>query len=147
MAIDLDLFSGSNYQSTIRSYCNSLGWKINDINDRRTILRFTMESGTTQTVFIIRYDTTLEFSCPSGVKFRDKDSVPGRLSTLLLHENSTFKIGFWAIEEIEGQYHFSIMHNAEISLIDVKYFGKTILKLIDECEKLEQAVSRALSNY
>ncbi|MFP4651894.1 MAG: hypothetical protein ACLFM4_05645 [Phormidium sp.] len=147
MAIDLDLFSGSNYQSTIRNYCNNLGWKISDLNDRRTILKFTTESGTTQTVFIIRYDTTLEFSCPSGVKFRDKDSIPGWLSTLLLSQNSNFKIGFWAIEEIGNQHHFSIMHNAEISLIDVQYFGRTVLKLIDECEKLEQAVSRTLNNY
>ncbi|MFO8041118.1 MAG: hypothetical protein R6U67_16920, partial [Sodalinema sp.] len=87
------------------------------------------------------------FSCPSGVKFREKDSIPGWLSTLLLSQNSTFKIGFWAIEEIGDQHHFSIMHNAEMSLIDVQYFGRTVLKLIDECEKLEQAVSRALNNY
>lgn len=146
MAIDLDLFSGSNYQSTIQSYCDRLGWRISDLNNRRTILKFTMESGTTQTLFIIRYDTTLEFSCPSGVKFKDRDSVPGWMSTLLLSENSNHKIGFWCIEDLDQQCLFSIMHNAEISLIDVDYFRKVILKLINECEKFEQVISRALSN-
>lgn len=144
MAIDLDLFSGNNYRSTIQRYCNTLGWKISDINDRRTILRFTMDSGTTQTLFIIRYDTTLEFSCPSGVKFSSRDDVPGWMSTFLLQENSGFKLGFWAIEEINGQQVFSIMHNAEISLIDVDYFGRVIMRLVNECDKFEQAVSRAL---
>jgi hypothetical protein len=146
MAIDLDLFSGSNYQSTIRNYCNQLGWIISDLNDRRTIIKFSMESGTTQTLFIIRYDSTLEFSCPSGLKFNSKDAVPGWLSTMLLVENSSFKVGFWSIEEIGGQYAFSIMHNAEISLIDVNYFRKVIMKLIEDCEKLEQSVSKALSS-
>ncbi|MEG4575955.1 hypothetical protein QUA56_25305 [Microcoleus sp. N3A4] len=46
MAIDLDLFSGNNYRSTIQRYCNQLGWSISDINDRRTIMNFTMNSGT-----------------------------------------------------------------------------------------------------
>jgi hypothetical protein len=147
MAIELDLFSGNNYQSTIQNYCNQLGWTINDINDCRTILKFTMDSGTSQTLFIIRYDSTLEFSCPSGMKFNSKDNVPGWLSTMLLVRNSNFKIGFWSIEEIGGQQIFSIMHNAEISLIDVNYFGKVVMRLISECEELEQSVSSVLSGH
>lgn len=144
MAIDLDLFSGSNYQSTIRSYCKQVGWSIADINDRATILKFTMESGTTQTLFIIRYDNTLEFSCPSGVKFQDRDSVPGWMSTLLLCENTNYKVGFWSIEDISEQCVFSIMHNAEMSLIDASYFYKVIRQLINECDKFEQSISRYL---
>ncbi|MBZ8179745.1 MAG: hypothetical protein SAL07_05030 [Oscillatoria sp. PMC 1051.18] len=144
MAIDLDLFSGSNYRSTISRYCNQLGWKIADINDRRTILRFTMESGSTQTLFILRYDTTLEFSVPSGVKFDSRDEIPGWMSTLLIAENSNYKIGFWCLETISGRQTFSIMHNAEISLIDVPYFQKVVIQLINECDKFEQAVYRAL---
>jgi hypothetical protein len=116
MAIDLDLFSGSNYRLTIQRYCSELGWNILDINDRRTIMRFTMKSGNTQTLFILRYDTTLEFSVPSGVKFATKDDVPGWISTLLLSENSNYKTGFWSIEDIGGKQTFSIMHNAEISV-------------------------------
>lgn len=146
MAIDLDLFSGINYQSTIRNYCKQLGWQIAEINDRRTILKFTMESGTEQTLFIILYDNTLEFSCPSGLKFGDIEDVPGWLSTMLLDKNSNYKVGFWAIETIGGKYHFSIMHNAEISLIDVDYFRTVVLRLINECDKLEQMIAKALND-
>jgi hypothetical protein len=146
MAIDLDLFSGGNYQSTIRNYCNKLGWSINDLNDRRAILKFSMDTGSTQTLFIIRYDTTLEFSCPSGVKFREREEIPGWMSTLLLYDNATFKVGFWTIEKIGDQHMFSIMHNAEMSLMDMAYFQKVVIKLVQECDKFEQAVSRALGN-
>jgi hypothetical protein len=147
MAIELNLFSGINYQSTIRKYCNQLGWKIADLNDRRAILKFTADSGTNQTLFIIRYDTTLEFSCPSGVKFPDRDSVSGWMSTLLLCQNATFKVGFWSIENLDNQYVFSIMHNAEISLIDVNYFRKVILQIINQCDEFEQSVYRALRGF
>lgn len=144
MAIDLDLFSGSNYTSTIRNYCNHLGWKITDLNDQRAILQFTADSGTNQTLFIIRYDNTLEFSCPSGVKFQNRDDVPGWMSTLLLCENTGYKVGFWCIENLGGKCVFSIMHNAEISLIDVNYFRTVIRQLVAECDKFEQSISRAL---
>ncbi len=145
MAIDLDLFSGSNYQSTIRKYCNSLGWNISDLNDLRTILRFTMHSGTTQTLFIIRHNTTLEFSCPSGVKFASIDNVPGWMSTSLLKQNAGFKLGFWCIEELDGQHVFSIMHNAEMNLIDIDYFARVVMRLVNECDNFEGSVSRALA--
>lgn len=147
MAIDLDLFSNNNYQSTIRRYCSQLGWNISDINNQRTILRFSMESGTTQTVFILRYDSTLEFSCPSGLKFDSRDDVPGWLSTLMLCENSTYKIGFWCVETISDRQVISMMHNAEISLIDVNYFQKVVMQMVNKCEQLEQSVSKALRGY
>jgi hypothetical protein len=147
MAIELDLFSGNNYQSTIRRYCDHLGWSIHDINDQRTILKFTASSGTSQTVFILRYETTLEFSCPSGVKFSNRENVPGWMSSLLLGENSKYKLGFWCIENISSQEVFSIMHNAEISLIDVNYFQRVIFQLVEECDKFEQSISRALASH
>lgn len=144
MAIDLDLFSTSNFRYTIQKYCNQIGWKISDINERRAILKFNADSGNTQTLFIIRYENTLEFSVPSAVKFNSEDNVPGWMSTMLLCKNAEYKLGFWCMETIDYQKVFSIMHNAELSLINVDYFGRVILKLIEECDQFEQAVAQAL---
>ncbi|GIV87341.1 MAG: hypothetical protein KatS3mg054_1370 [Chloroflexus sp.] len=44
------LFSGVNFRVTIQKYCNEKGWRINDINDSRAILKFSMNSGRTQTL-------------------------------------------------------------------------------------------------
>lgn len=144
MAIDKDLFSSNNFQSTILKYCGQAGWKISDINSSRAILQFDVDLESTQTVFILRYDTTLEFSCPSGLKFDDFDDIPHQLSSYLLGENSKYKIGFWCIEEISGRQVFSIMHNAEISLIDVNYFVSIVRVLINKCDEFEQAAERAI---
>ncbi len=147
MAIDLDLFSGSNFRGTIQKYCNHLGWSINNINDRRAVLKFNANSGNTQTLFIISYQSTLEFSVPSGLKYSSIEDVPGWLSTLLLCKNSEYKVGFWCVEEIEGRKTYSIMHNAEMSLINVDYFNRVISRLVAECDDLEQVVSRALRGF
>ncbi|GAX40241.1 hypothetical protein NIES4075_12040 [Tolypothrix sp. NIES-4075] len=147
MAIDLDLLSTTNFRSTIQRYCNQLGWNIYDINERKAILRFNADSGNTQTLFIIKYQNTLEFSVPSALKFNSIDDVPGSLSSLLLSKNSKFKLGFWCLEEIENMQIFSIMHNAEISLINAEYFTKVVLRLVDECDTLEQTVAKALRRY
>jgi hypothetical protein len=144
MAIDKDLFSSNNFQSTIINYCNRVGWRISEINDNKAVIRFNMESGSTQTIFILRYNTTLEFSCPSGLKFDSFDYIPHQLSSFLLKENSQFKIGFWSIEELGGRQVFSIMHNSEISLIDVNYFVRIIQTLTDKCDNFEQAAEQAI---
>ena len=146
MAVDLDLFAGSNFRSTIASYCNANGWKINEINDRRAIIKFDMDSGTTQTLFIIKYESTLEFSVPSGVKFSDKDDIPGWLSTTLMLDTANYKVGFWCIEKISEKYTYSIMHNADMSLLNAQYFGSVVSKLVAECDKLEQSIQRALNS-
>lgn len=147
MAIDKDLFSSNNFQSTIMMYCNQVGWKINDINPNGATLRFSMDSGSTQTIFILRYDTTLEFSCPSGLKFDSFDYIPHQLSSYLLRENSKFKVGFWCIEEIAGRQVFSIMHNAEISLMDVRYFVSIVSTLYNKCDDFERAAEKALRGW
>ncbi|MBD1921132.1 hypothetical protein H6F77_08510 [Microcoleus sp. FACHB-831] len=147
MALDLDLFSNSNFRNTIQRYCNQLGWGINDINARRAILKFTANSGNTQTLFIIRYENTLEFSVPSGIKFNSAEDVPGWMSNMLLCKNTEYKIGFWCIEDLDSRKIFSVMHNAEISLINVEYFGKVVLKLVNECDEFEQLVAKALRGY
>jgi len=144
MAIDKDLFSSNNFQSTIIGYCNQIGLKISDINPNRAIIKFNMKSGCTQTIFILRYDTTLEFSCPSGLKFDSFNYIPHQLSSFLLKENSKYKIGFWCVEEIGGRLVFSIMHNAEISLIDLSYFVDIVTTLIDKCDEFEQSAEQAI---
>lgn len=139
------IFSSANFRTTVQKFCNQLGWKIADLNNDRAILRFNMNSGRTQTLYIIRYDQTLEFSVPSGAAFDNVDAIPHYLSTVLLKRSSDKKIGFWCIEEIGGKQVFSCMHNAEISLLNVEYFGKVVRALIGECDDFEGLLLKVLN--
>lgn len=145
MASFAQLFSGVNFQSTIRKYCADQQWKIADLNNRRATLRFTMSSGRNQTLFIIKYDSTLEFSVPSGVSFHTIDQIPYYFSTLLLQKNAQNKIGFWCIETIGDKLTFSCMHNAELELLNSKYFANIVRFLTNECDEFEGEVIRMLS--
>jgi len=89
---------------------------------------------------------TIEFSCPSGLKFDDVDDIPHRLSTLLLQKNAQYKLGFWGIENIGDQQVFSIIHNAEMSLIDVDYFRRVVIQLVDECDEFERTIEDLINS-
>ncbi len=132
------------FRAIIQSFCKQIGWVINDLSDRRAIIRFSMPSGKVQNIFIIRHNTTLEFSVTSGVKFNSQNEIPGWLSTLLLCQNTDYRIGFWCIEDIDGKKTCSLMHNTEFRLIDFAYFKKIVIHLVDECDKFEQSVEKIL---
>ena len=138
------LFSGVNFAKTIKNFCAANGWKIADLNDKRAILRFSMDSGRDQTLYIIRYETTLEFSVPSMAAFDSEDSIPHFLSTILLKRSTERKFGFWCIEQIGGKHVYSHMHNAEMQLINSDYFAKIVRALINECDEFEGIIERML---
>jgi hypothetical protein len=146
MAIDKDIFSSFKFRSTVESYCQNLDWNIYKIDNKTAVIKFNMESGSTQTVFIIKYDLTIEFSCPSGLKFEDVDDIPHRLSTLLLQKNAEYKLGFWGIEDIGDQQVFSIIHNAEMSLIDLDYFRRVVIQLVQECDEFERTIEDLINS-
>lgn len=132
-----NLFSAANFKSTIRNYCSQIGWNIAELDDNHTTLLFEMDSGRTQKLYIIRYGEVLEFSVPSLLQSDDEDEIPHQLSTLLLKRNAQMSIGFWAIEEINQKFTFSIMHNAPIELMNVSFFKAVVNSLISECDELE----------
>lgn len=138
MALENNLFSLDNFESTIKKYARQIGWDLYDLRSDRAILKFKTRSGNSQTVFVISFDKTLEFSCPSGLEFDNFDDIPHKLSSFLLRKNSEYKIGFWCIEEISDHLVFSIMHNAPMNLISVGYFESIIEKLIEECDDFEK---------
>ncbi|WP_298817086.1 hypothetical protein [Chloroflexus sp.] len=145
MASLMQLFAGANFRLTIQRYCDEHGWRIHDLNDRRAVLRFTMQSGRSQTLYIIKYETTLEFSVPSMFGFDTIDAIPHYISTLLLKRSSQKKLGFWCIEEIGGKQVYSCMHNAEMQLIDSNYFAALVQALVTECDEFEGVILKMLN--
>ena len=145
MNTDLNSFSNDNFRRIIQQYCEQLGWTVKIIDDGQAIVKFNMKSGTVQTLYIISFGTTLEFSVPSALRFNNLNDVPGNISTILLTANSRYKIGFWCLETISGKENFSIMHNAEFSLINIQYFHRVVIHLVTECERLEQSIYRTFN--
>jgi DNA integrity scanning protein DisA with diadenylate cyclase activity len=141
MIANIESFSDDQFRSLIQFYCNQLGWKVGEINGRRAIIKFQMPSGSTQVLFIIRFENTLEFSVPSSIYYNSTDNVPGWMSTMLLIENSKHKIGFWCLEDIEGRQVISIMHNAQIAMMSIEFFQIIIKNLLLACDKFEQEIT------
>ncbi|MDJ0515517.1 MAG: hypothetical protein QNJ74_04390 [Trichodesmium sp. MO_231.B1] len=76
------------------------GWKIAKLNDRQAILKFTMDSGIEQRLYITKYDSILEFSVPSAAGFDCLDDIPHIVSSILLTKNAEYKFGGWCMKKI-----------------------------------------------
>lgn len=140
----MNLFSRNNFQHTIKDYCKRQKWNISEIDDQHATLIFTMDSGRDQFLYIVPYQSTLEFSVPSIAQFQSVEEMPHELSTILLQRSAKKKFGFWCIEEIRGNYIYSYMHNAEMQLLNVEYFASIVMCLVTECEEFEQELTRFL---
>jgi hypothetical protein len=85
----------------------------------------------------MRHDSTVEFSVPSFIVYSSEEEIPDALSTLLLRRNAQKKIGFWCINQMQGKFVYTCMHNAELKLLDSLYFAVIIQSLIEECDNIE----------
>jgi hypothetical protein len=88
----------------------------------------------------------LSQSAPVDLKLRAGGSIWARFATLLLQSSAKEKIGFWCIEKIGEKHIYSVMHNAEMQLINNTYFEKVVRKLISECDKFEEVLVRVFSS-
>jgi hypothetical protein len=132
-----DLVAGENFQHTIQNYAAQQGWPLAGVDEQHAILRFDMPSGRVQTLYILNYKNTLEFSVPSAAGFPSQDSIPHMLSTLLLKKNTKNSFGFWCIMEIGEKQVYTYMHNAELQLLTPEYFRRVVVTLVNECDEFE----------
>lgn len=139
------LFSGVNFQRTIQRYANDQNWRIAEIDNGHAVLKFRMDSGRNQQVYILRFENTLEFSTASMAIFDSENQIPHYLSTLLLQRSAERKYGFWCIENLSGKFVYSCMHNAEMELIDSNYFGAVVRALISEVDDFEGILIQMLN--
>lgn len=128
------------FKNAIQECAAQNEWKIADLNDRRAILNFSMDSGRTQILYIIRYGLTLEFSVPSLVSFDSEADISHQLSTFLIAQNSQNKFGFWCLEPIGEKLVYSYMQNIEMQLLNSDYFGEIVRALIRGCDNFESFI-------
>lgn len=62
----------------------------------------TNSAATRQTVWVIPYDDTWEFSCLSFIKERDPQEIPKALLIYALQQNARNMRGFWTLNHYEN---------------------------------------------
>ncbi len=130
----------SDFKANITRDAQDNEWTLAEISDDRAVLKLEGESGREQTVYILKYPHTVEFSVPSELSFRTDRNL-GEASTYLLQHNSDLRIGFWCLEKIEGRWTFEIMHNEPLDQLEGDYFGDIVESLVKECDDFETAMA------
>jgi len=141
-----NIFNHSNFEKTIRGYCQEIGWTPSVIEADYAKLKFEMESGHPKTLYILRLEEVLEFSVLSQLFFEEGDEIQSWMLTRLLLDNAKSKTGFWCIETIKNKMVFSFMHNAELRTLDCDRFAAIVTRLVGVCDDLETDIEAMMES-
>lgn len=88
------------------------------------------EAGTFE-IEISRKKTFLHFSLNSDFIFNSMEEVPVNLLRKLMLDNTTSKMGYWSLKDLEVGFVFSRMYNEELTVL-TKDSLEVILNLLAE---------------
>ncbi len=135
-----DASGSAGFDERMHELVTANGWVVHDANPKRTVIKFGLASGRTQTLYAIDLGAVVELSVPSILVFDTVDDVPHDLTITCLRRSAKTKVGFWCIEQIEGKHAFSFMWNLPHRLLDAQTFGEVVRELVVVCDELESAV-------
>ena len=132
--------SATSFAPTIRKFCAEQGWELYRIGDDIAALKFEGDAGTEYTVIIFLFESALEFSVATKVRFASEGDIPRRLCTWLLCRSSGMRIGFWAIDDKGDDFFVKRMHTVESRFVDSEHFSLVVRHLIKSCDEFEAEV-------
>ncbi|MGD1698833.1 hypothetical protein [Dapis sp. BLCC M229] len=125
------------FEDLVTNNCAKAGGNIAKLNDKQAMLKFNMDSGIEQILYITKYDSILNFSVPSAAVFDSLEEIPHIISSILLTKNAAYKLGEWCVEKIQGKMVYCIMHNVDMNFVDSGYFVNLVSCLVSECDKFD----------
>jgi hypothetical protein len=128
-----------NFEWRIQQLAGGASLYINEIDYRHAVLKFNMNSGRVQPLWIIPYEEVWEFSVPSAIQFNNPGNFSQALLAVLLAKNAKNKRAFWAMEQINGKHVLSAMLNFPSDNLTPAEFGRICRALVFEVEQLELA--------
>lgn len=130
------------FEWRLQQLASGASLKVAELKSTHAILRFSMNSGLTQNVFIVPYDEVWEFSVQSAIQFYNPAEFPQVLLAALLVQNTKNKRAFWCIEQLNGKYVLSGMLNFPADNLTPVEFDRICRALVTEVDKLETAFLR-----
>jgi len=130
------------FEWRLQQLASGASLRVSELKSTHAILRFSMNSGLTQNVFIVPYNEVWEFSVQSAIKFYNATEFPQALLATLFVQNSKNKRAFWCIEQLGGEYVLSGMLNFPADNLTPAEFSRICNALVTEVDKLEMVFLR-----
>mgnify|MGYP000294835141 CR=1 FL=1 len=137
---DPNLLNEKTFEEIIETYGSNVGWEFDEIDSTHAVVSFEMESDRTLVLYITNHDDLVEFDIPTDAKFMEESEIPGDFSIQLLKRNSLLNYGLWTVEEIEGDFYYSLMYNEELKILRTRTaeeFAAIVDILLHECDEVE----------
>lgn len=134
--------SGAYFERAIETFCEEYKlkdykYKLNHyrFNEKYAELEFTMPNTSNKLLYVRRDGSTIKFAVTDFV-FDPNSNQRDAFSTLLLRRNFETKLGFWSMQKVKDGFAYHCVHNAELKLLDSKYFAEIINDLIHESKTI-----------
>ena len=127
----------ADFKKAVPALAKENGWTVAQVDDSMATLEFKTDKGESETVYVVKYPGTLEFSVPSSAAYASLDEIPDGLAAALLKRNDDLATGFWALEQIQDKWVFSVMRNEELARLHSENFGAIVNALVTEADRFE----------
>ncbi len=134
------------FHDLIQEIASDCDWntEAGEIGAESAMFTFTAESGSEQTLFLTLKGDKVELDIPSGAIFESEGDISHDVPKMLLKRNAGLDTAAWVLEEIDGQWCFSLMKKMgldELEDIDKDEFGEIVSRMVEECDEFDRTWS------
>ena len=116
VAAKIILKNGYYFKYAIRTFCQNknIALKVNTKKEAKVI--YSTVKGNFE-IEVFRKKTFLYFSLNSDFFYKTRDDIPTKLLTDLMLDNTTSKMGYWSLKDMEKGFVFTRMYNEELHIL------------------------------
>jgi hypothetical protein len=134
------------FMSDVRQVASNAGITLDGVKSggASAVFRFSHDGGgsSRQTVYVIPFGDTWEFSCLSVINAADPEDLPKGVLLAALKDSATNRRGFWCVQkESSGQNYLESMHNLSRATLTPRDFNETCWSVARHVDVLENGGS------
>lgn len=125
--------NGYYFKYAIKTFCRNKNIALESITKKDAkVIYSTTENGTFE-ITISRKKTFIYFSLNSNFIFKNLDEIPIKLLRNLMLDNTTSKMGYWSLKDLEIGYVFARMYNEELHILNGNSLEIIFNLLVKKC--------------
>ncbi len=109
--------NGYYFKYAIKTFCQNKNIDLQVNTKKSAKVIFSLENKGPFEITISRKKTFLYFSLNSDFIYKSIDDIPTELMRSLMLDNTTSKMGYWSLKEVEKGFVFTRMYNEELHIL------------------------------
>jgi len=134
--------NGYYFKYAIKTFCRRKNIALERITKKEAKVILPLDELGTFEIEISRKKTFLHFSLNSDFLFKSLEDVPIKLMRDLMLDNTTSKMGYWSLKDLEVGFVFSRMYNEELRILDSDSLEIIFNLLVSKCVSMADELNQ-----